>query len=241
MSKHLFIACVLAASGAWALDLPNSSFTTEGTGGLPQHWNLSHDGAPSNVTAARDVSEFKTAPAALRVQSGPSGHTEGFVYCNMPLAPIYNKAITVTGWGKATGGVLSVVVHTFEPGYEVNHWNHLGVIDTPEWTEWSFTFQFPAPPLALATCNLFLSSPGTTAWIDDVKVLFEGETAVRLDALRHSTAAPGASSVPLRVLGLDGRSVTAAADLFDVRCANRMLLMQRTDQSAVSVIRLQGN
>lgn len=190
--KLLCAAVLTAVSVVGAAGIKNASFT-EGTT-MPTDWGLSHEGNPSNVTAARDASVYATAPASLRLQGGPSGHTEGFVMQMLPTAAIAGKTLTITGKGKASNGFVCAVVQPFlKDG--TNSWGHMGVIDSRDWADWSFEFTFPpASTLQFAFLNFFVDTPGSLVWVDDVSLEVAG-VRVKLTQAPHAVASTAVRSL----------------------------------------------
>jgi hypothetical protein len=133
---------------------------------LPANW----DGKSGDVTAARDATVYKSAPASLRVdgQAGKSGQA----FQQFELGG--GKTCSISGWVKTQGNAkVNFAAQSFASDWSKNDFAQIGYQQgASDWTQFSKMVRIPD---WAARFNVLLMVEGAgSAWLDDVRVVAEG-------------------------------------------------------------------
>lgn len=153
-----------AAPGANLLQNPSLS---DGDG-APAGWTATWASA-GKVASARDTAVFKTAPAALRIES-VGGAAKG--NASQGLDGLAGKQVRITGWMKTDGKVgAGVGIGSFDGAWKMLQWDTITGVGAGSGTEWTQFDKTVTIPAGTVKANLGTTIDGDgKAWFDDLSV-----------------------------------------------------------------------
>ena len=135
----------------------------------PTGWNAPWSGE-GKIAVARDVADFKSGPASLRLQS-EGGRAYGSIGQNLKLPNDVTAAFRVRGWAKSRGDLQEalIAVQVFDAAGKQIEWKNLaGAAAMRNWSEFSADLQLPANTVK---AQLLLTLKGDGAvWLDDISI-----------------------------------------------------------------------
>lgn len=133
----------------------------------PSGWNAPWSGE-GKISVARDVADFKSGPASLRLQS-EGGSAYGSIGQGLKLPTDVTASFRVRGWTKSRGTLQEalIAVQVFDAtGKQIEWKNLVNASSLRNWSEFSGDVQLPS---ATAKAQLLVTLKGDgVVWLDDV-------------------------------------------------------------------------
>ena len=191
-----FGALVTPGRSAGDSYLPNTDFTQGAT--APEGWNLGKN-PPANVHLVRDMAEFKTGPASLRVDvGGGATASAAATFLALPYSDFQ-----FSGWTKTSGHIasLSYNLQVFDVNYKQLAWLTSEDSDanklrsSANWQQ--FERHLTLPPGTAHVVLYFTVGGDGKAWLDDLHIA--GQTPPDHNPAADSTVIK--PTLPVKTLG----------------------------------------